>query len=116
MNTDRAYILGLVIGGGEFGANRNSFYIKLPFKQWGDIEKNPKRASEIGKDIMKVVGPIMRTEYGLSVSYEIGKREWKIICDGNLSETITQKNPASLGRNAAAGYATVSTERQVMAW
>ena len=86
MNTDRAYILGLVIGGGEFGANRNSFYIKLPFKQWGDIEKNPKRASEIGKDIMKVVGPIMRAEYGLSVSYEIGKREWKIICDGNLSE------------------------------
>lgn len=48
----------------------------------------------------------------LAEQIEIAKQN---IDDCDLNNTLT-KNPASLGRNAAAGYATVSTERQVMAW
>lgn len=47
MNTDKAYILGLVIGGGVWGNNEDVFRIKLSFKQWGSYEVNPKRAGEI---------------------------------------------------------------------
>lgn len=33
MNTDKAYILGLVIGGGIWGNAEDIFRIRLPFKQ-----------------------------------------------------------------------------------
>lgn len=32
MNTDKAYLLGLVIGGGVFGNAEEVFKIKLPYK------------------------------------------------------------------------------------
>ncbi len=35
MDTDRAYILGLVIGGGIWGNAEDVFKIRLPFRQWG---------------------------------------------------------------------------------
>ena len=53
-----AYALGLIIGGGEFGSSNDSFTIKLPYKKWGDIEKNPARASEISTGIINVVVPM----------------------------------------------------------
>lgn len=46
MNTDKAYILGLVIGGGVWGNAEDVFRIRLPFKQWGSYEVNPKRAGD----------------------------------------------------------------------
>lgn len=33
MNTDKAYILGLIIGGGIWGNAEDIFKIRLPFKQ-----------------------------------------------------------------------------------
>lgn len=33
MNTDKAYIMGLVVGGGCFSSNHKSFSIKLPYRQ-----------------------------------------------------------------------------------
>ena len=44
MNTDKAYLLGLVIGGGIFGNAEDVFRIRLPYKQWGSYEQNPQRA------------------------------------------------------------------------
>ena len=52
MNTDKAYILGLIIGGGIWGNAEDVFKIRLPFKQWGSYEANPKRAGEISRDVM----------------------------------------------------------------
>lgn len=46
MNTDKAYIFGLIVGGGVFGSNKDSFHIILPYKKWGDAAKN-RRAPEI---------------------------------------------------------------------
>lgn len=87
MNSDKAYILGLVIGGGCFSIDNKSFHIRLPYKQWGEAAKNPERAGLIAQDILKVVRPLMDVEYGLNVSYTIG-REWRIVCIGDLSRLI----------------------------
>ena len=87
MNTDKAYILGLVIGGGGFSANLQDFYIKLPYKQWGDVQANPERAGIIARDILKVVKPLMVAEYGLDVTFVTG-REWRIECIGNTSKLV----------------------------
>lgn len=87
MNTDKAYIMGLVVGGGCFSSDHRSFHICLPYRQWGEIEKNPERVGLIANDILKVVKPLMMVEYGLSVSYTTG-REWQIVCHGDTKRLI----------------------------
>ena len=87
MNTDKAYIMGLVIGGGGFSLDQSSFSIRLPFRQWGDVDKNPERAGLIAKDIMQVVKPLLSIEYNLEISYVTG-REWKIECYGDVQSLI----------------------------
>ena len=87
MNTDKAYIMGLVTGGGSFSADHKSFSIRLPYKQWGDLSKNPERAGMIATDILKVVRPLMSVEYELDVSYTPGK-EWFIACHGDTKKLI----------------------------
>lgn len=88
MNTDKAYILGLVIGGGGFSSDNRSFFIRLPYRQWGEADKNPERAGKIAKDILRVVKPLMSIEYGLDVSYVSG-REWRIECHGDTKALIS---------------------------
>lgn len=51
MNTDKAYLLGLVIGGGIFGNAEDVFRIRLPYKKWGSYAENPQRAGQIAGDI-----------------------------------------------------------------
>ena len=87
MTTDKAYIMGLVIGGGSFSSDHNSFFIKLPYRQWGEIDKNPERAGVIAKDILHVVKPLMMVEYNIDVSYTTG-RDWKIECSGDTTVLI----------------------------
>ncbi|MDD3138393.1 MAG: hypothetical protein PHX08_05410 [Lachnospiraceae bacterium] len=85
MNTDKAYILGLVIGGGVWGNAEDVFRIKLPFKQWGSYEANPKRAGEISRDVMKMVSPLFKAIYNVSISYETSASGvWNILCEGDL--------------------------------
>lgn len=87
MNTDKAYILGLVIGGGIWGNAEDIFKIRLPFKQWGSYESNPRRAGEISRDVMKMVSPLFRAIYNISISYDTSASGvWNILCEGDLSE------------------------------
>jgi hypothetical protein len=86
MNTDKAYLLGLMIGGGVWGNAEDTFRIKLPYKQWGSYEENPKRAGEISRDIMTVVSPMFRSVYGISVSFDATTSIWNILCDGDTTE------------------------------
>lgn len=95
MNTDKAYILGLVIGGGCFSSDASSFYIRLPYRQWGDASKNPERAGMIANDILKVVKPLMSLEYGLDVGYTSG-REWRIECYGDTKSLIKDLDSFSI--------------------
>lgn len=70
MDTDKAYLLGLIIGGGVFGNIEDGFRIKLPYKKWGSYISNPERAGKIAGDILQKVGQMFRAIYGLSVQYE----------------------------------------------
>ena len=86
MDTDKAYLLGLIIGGGIFGNAENAFRIRLPFRQWGSYKANPQRAGQIATDIMRVVSPLFRAIYGLGISYEtLPSGEWIILCEGDLT-------------------------------
>lgn len=86
IDTDKAYLFGLLIGGGVFGADNSSFLIQLPYNSWGDITKNPQRASEIGQSILNVVKNTFEGTYGITCSYTINKGKWIINCFGNTTE------------------------------
>ena len=85
MNTDKAYLFGLIIGGGVFGNAEDAFKIRLPFKKWGSYLENPKRAGQISRDIMNVVSPMFRNTYGIIVSFETNEKVWDILCDGDIT-------------------------------
>lgn len=86
INTDKAYIFGLIIGGGSFGSSDKSFVINLPYSKWGDVASNPKRAAKIGSDIMNVISPIITNNYGLSTYYSSCKKDWQIIINGDFTK------------------------------
>lgn len=87
INTDKAYLLGLIIGGGFFGNAEDYFQIKLPYKKWGSIIDNPKRAGAIARDIVTKVNAMFRAVYNLSIQYEAtDKGNWTILCEGDISE------------------------------
>lgn len=87
MNTDKAYLLGLIIGGGIFGDAEDVFRIRLPYKKWGSYEENPQRAGQIAGDILRKVGQMFRAVYGLSVQYETTPGgNWTILCEGDTSD------------------------------
>ncbi|HIT96442.1 MAG TPA: hypothetical protein IAC45_05235 [Candidatus Aphodousia faecavium] len=87
INTDKAYLLGLIIGGGFFGNAEDYFQIKLPYKKWGSIIDNPQRAGAIAKDIVTKVNAMFRAIYNLSIQYEAtDKGNWTILCEGDISE------------------------------
>lgn len=85
MDNDKAYLFGLIIGGGIFGPDENALRIVLPYKKWGSYLANPQRAQEISKDIMEKVNGIFQATYGISVQYQASKGgTWTILCSGNL--------------------------------
>lgn len=86
MNTDKAYLLGLIIGGGVFGNAEDVFRIRLPYKKWGSYIDNPQRAGQIAGDILRKVGQMFRAVYNLSVQYETTPGgTWTILCEGDIS-------------------------------
>lgn len=86
MNTDKAYILGLIVGGGIFGNAEDVFRIRLPYKKWGSYIENPQRAGQIAGDILRKVGNMFRAVYNLTVQYETTPGgNWVILCEGDIS-------------------------------
>jgi hypothetical protein len=84
IDTDKAYLIGLIIGGGIL---KNDFLqIVLPYKNWGDIKINPKRGGKIAEDILKRIGPTWKSTYNIDISYSIDN-SWKIICQ-NISPEL----------------------------
>lgn len=87
MDTDKAYLLGLIIGGGVFGNAEDVFRIRLPYKKWGSYIDNPQRAGQIAGDILRKVGQMFRAVYNLSVQYEATPGgTWTILCEGDITE------------------------------
>lgn len=86
MDTDKAYLLGLIIGGGVFGNAEDVFRIRLPYKKWGSYIDNPQRAGQIASDILRKVGQMFRAVYNLSVQYEATPGGiWTILCEGDIT-------------------------------
>ena len=86
MDTDKAYLLGLIIGGGIFGDNTNVFRIRLPYRKWGCYLENPQRAGQIAGDIFRKVGQMFRAIYNLTVQYEaMPGGTWTILCEGDTT-------------------------------
>ena len=85
INTDKAYLFGLIVGGGSFGESHDAFAINLPYDKWGDVRQNPIRASKISQDIARVVAPILHNDYGLLASYSSDSKEWQITISGDYS-------------------------------
>ena len=86
MDTDRAYLFGLIIGGGNFGDSEAVLRIKLSLNKWGSYIENPQRAGQIANDILTKVGPMFRAIYNLSVQYETSKGgTWVILCEGDIT-------------------------------
>ena len=87
MDTDKAYLLGLIIGGGKFGNSEDLFRIRLPFNKWGSYTKNPQRAGIIATDILRTVGQMFQAVYNITIQYETKESgTWIILCEGDLSE------------------------------
>lgn len=83
MNNDKAYIFGMVVGGGIWKHPEDCFQIHLPYDIWGDAQANPARAAQISSDIMRYVNPLFHNVYGINVSYEGGRKYWTIFCESS---------------------------------
>jgi hypothetical protein len=84
MNNDKAYLMGLIVGGGRLRHRFTEFDIQLPYRKWGSVMENPERAGQIATDIMTFISPIFEYEYNLRLSYEPGGRNWLIQFYGDL--------------------------------
>lgn len=74
VDSNKAYLFGVLVGGGEIKDGRLS--IKFPFKDWGDAFENPSVAGQIGEDILSQVKPIMKEQYDIDLSYQT--EPWRI--------------------------------------
>ncbi|MDP1763171.1 MAG: hypothetical protein Q8L07_04725 [Sediminibacterium sp.] len=85
INHIKAYLLGLLVGGGK--VDTNTFVIDLPFKKWG---MDPKRMNIIATDILTNIRQRFNTTYNFDVTYEIGNSRWLItpIAGADISPLI----------------------------
>jgi hypothetical protein len=73
MTPEKAYILGMLVGGGKI--SNKTFTIILPFNKWG---MNPQKMNIIAKDILTRIQQRFQKAYNITVTYEIGNKEWRI--------------------------------------
>ncbi|MFZ1635234.1 MAG: hypothetical protein WAT43_15220, partial [Chitinophagales bacterium] len=85
INHTKAYILGLLVGGGK--VDKHSFLIDLPFKKWG---MDTSRMNIIATDILTRICSYFKSSYSFYVTYEIGNSKWLIkpIDGADFSEMI----------------------------
>lgn len=97
MNTDKAYLFGLLVGGGNI--KNKILEINLPYNSWGSVVKNPARAGQIGSDIFSKIKPLFKQLYDLDLSYQIGTTKWTIVTDAP-SKTLSTDVKKLLGCDA----------------
>lgn len=93
LNHTKAYILGLLVGGGKI--DKHTFIIDLPFKKWG---MDTKRMNVIATDILTRICNYFHSTYKFNVTYEIGNSKWLIkpIDGSDFSEVIEDLNSLGL--------------------
>ena len=83
---EKSYLYGIIIGGGKIVNNR--LEIVFPFDRWGNYKKNPKKASEISRDLINYLKPLFKANFNLEFTFEISEKRW-IIFFSNY-ESITE--------------------------
>lgn len=96
LNHTKAYILGLLVGGGKI--DKHTFLIDLPFKKWG---MDTSRMNVIATDILTRICNYFNATYRFNVTYEIGNSKWLIkpIDGSDFSEIIEDLNYLGLPTN-----------------
>lgn len=84
LNTEKCYLLGLLIGGGILKSN--TLQIVMPYKKWGSLKINPSRGGDIAEDILRRMKPLWKEYYNADINYKIDG-EWKIIFE-NISQKL----------------------------
>lgn len=85
MNTDKAYVLGFVIGSATFGTDSSTVTLNLPLRRWGAASpSDPNRAGEIARDILTRLNPVFNNEYGIQLAYHQSDHAWVVTCEGNI--------------------------------
>lgn len=80
MNPDKAYILGLLVGGGKL--DKNTFLIDLPLKKWG---MDATRMNDIATDILTNIRQRFSNAYNTSINYTIGNGKWIVYPMGDFN-------------------------------
>lgn len=73
LNHVKAYIIGLLVGGGKI--DKDVFIIDLPFKKWG---MEPSRMNIIAMDILTKICQYFNSTYKFNVTYEMSSNKWLI--------------------------------------
>lgn len=91
INHIKAYILGLLVGGGKI--DKNVFVIDLPYKKWG---MDPNRMNSIAADILTKICQFFKSTYNFNVTYVISTNKWLIIPIANADITELKNDLAEL--------------------
>jgi len=107
INHIKAYILGLLVGGGK--VDENTFVIDLPFKKWG---MDPQRMNVIATDILTKICQYFNNSYNFNVTYEIGNGKWLIMPIEN-TDILTLKNDLKYLGLPIGGFLLASTDLSI---
>ena len=80
---DRAYLIGVLIGGGTYV--NNSLSIEFPYSKWGSVLDNPERAGSIAEDLINYLSPLFEQYYDLRISYKTLKSKWIVDLRGDYT-------------------------------
>jgi hypothetical protein len=82
---EKAYVLGLLVAGGEFSDSK--FSILFPFDQWAT---DPRRQNEISTHILTKMRQTFKNAYGLDIEFSLGaKNKWTLTPIGSF-ESVSQ--------------------------
>jgi hypothetical protein len=92
MNHKKAYLIGLLVGGGKI--DKNAFVIDLPFNKWG---MEVKRMSSIATEILTKLQQYFIETYQITIGYDIGNTKWVIRPVGDCDITLILNDLRDLG-------------------
>lgn len=94
INNEKAYVLGLLVGGGTIA--NGTFSITMPFNKWG---AEPTTASAISRDLLTKVRKLFSDAYDLDIDYTIDNHGgWKLtpIDNQSISDLVNDLNDLGL--------------------